>query len=330
MTDTKKQIFLWFGENDYEIFQQIRAWTEIFEKKYSGLNISSFDLAAPGGKDQLQKDLKNALQVNSLFGNNKLIILKNFLTPKLDKDCQELILSALEKLTEGFFVVFVQKDKPDARGKLYKEVQKLVKKGNAEVKEYKLPQGNDLIKWVLKKAEEEQIEFASEAINLLIASVGNDLWQLSVEIKKLANYKKGNKVLTEDVDLLVKGKYNDDIFQLMDALSDKDKKRALKLFHDQLDSGANEIYLLTMLIRQFRIFWQVKELIEVNNISPDQVARELGIHPFVAKKAVYHLRKFTLGELKEIYTKLLEFEIKMKTTKVNFELLFGLLVAKLK
>ena len=330
MKEEKKQIFLWYGENDYEIFQQLSSWTEIFEKKYSGLNITTFDFAMPGTKEQLNKSLKNALQVNSLFGSNKLIVLKNFLTPKLDKEWQGLIIETLKKLTDGFFVVFVQKDKPDARGKLYKEVMKLSKKDLAEVKEYQLPKGNELVKWILKKSKKESTTFEDEAISVLVASVGSDLWQLDLEIKKLANYKKEEVINAGDVNLLVKGKYNDDIFQLMDVLSEKNRKKAMKLFKDQLDSGANEIYLLTMLTRQFRIFWQVKELTKDNDLRPDEVARELRIHPFVAKKTLHYLRNFKLQELKDIYTKLLDFEIQMKTTKVNFELLFGLLVAKLK
>lgn len=329
MAEQNKQIFFWHGENDYEIFQQVAAWTEVFEKKYSGLNVSSFDLGTPGSRDQIYKDLKNALQVNSLFGSNKLIILKNFITPKLDKEWQTLIIETLGKLTDGFFLIFVQKDKPDARGKLYKEIQKLVKKGGAESKEYKLPQGAALVNWIQKKAKQEKANFNPGAIELLVASVGNDLWQMDIEIQKLSNYKNGAEITKEDVDLLVKGKYNDDIFQLMDAISVKDKKKALKLFRDQIDSGANEIYLLTMLIRQFRIFWQMKEYVQEHGPAPDPIARELKIHPFVVRKTLSQLDKFKLAEIKFIYNDLLDFEIKMKTSKTNFDLLFGLLIAKL-
>ena len=330
MSTSQKQIFLWYGENDYEVFRQISSWSNLFTKKYSGLNITSFDLSLPGSKDQLIKDVKNALQVNSLFGSNKLIILKNFLTKKLDKELQALILETLEKLTDGFIVIFAQKAKPDARSKMWKDLQKLNKKGLAEVKEYELLQGSKLISWISSKAVLEKANFEPGVIDSLVASVGNDLWQLDVEIKKLANYKKEEAITKKDVALLVKGKYNDDIFQLMDVISEKNKKKAFKLFRDQIDSGANEIYLLTMLIRQFRIFWQVKELLESNTCPVDEIFRELGLHPFVAKKSIQHVGKFKLEEIKNIYKKLLEFEIKMKTSQVDFEVLFGLLIAKLK
>ncbi|NQT49816.1 DNA polymerase III subunit delta, partial [Candidatus Kuenenbacteria bacterium] len=174
-----------------------------------------------------------------------------------------------------------------------------------------------------------QVNLSPEAVNLLAAMIGSDLWQLDREIHKLANYKKGEKVTTEDINLMVKGKYNDDIFQLMDAISDRDKKRILELFQDQLESGASELYLLTMLIRQFRIFWQIKELVDTQSMSSDLVARELKMHPYVAKKSMYYIKNFELDQLRKIYQRLLDFEIKIKTKSIKFEVLFDLLVAEL-
>jgi DNA polymerase III subunit delta len=331
MTETKKQLFLWYGENALEIHEQLSGWVAAFEKKYSAINISSFDLQQSRSKDKLLAEVKNALQVDSLFGSNKLIVFRNFLasSSKVDADLKELLLSAFEKIDDNFFVIFVQTDSPDARSVLVKKIKALEKKGKAEVKEFAVPKYQALNKWIAERAQKSGTSFAPEAISLLPALVGNDLWQMSLEITKLANYKKGETVTREDVNLLVKGKYNDDIFQLMDAISAKDKNKALSLFSQQIQSGASEMYLLSMLVRQFRIFWQIKEVAGEANVPPDQVAKSLGLHPFVVKKSMAYLSKFSLAEIKRIYGELLEFDIKMKTSKVNFELLFDLLIAKL-
>jgi len=330
MAENQKQLFLWFGANDYEIFEQVKRWSEVFSKKYSGLNIVKFDYKEKGNKDELLKDIKNALQVNSLFGNNKLVILRNFLDIKINKDLQELLMSSIDKLADGFFAIFIEDDKPDARGKLFKAINDLAKKKIAEVKEYLLPRNQDLIAWVKKAAEKEGALFNPKALELLIAMVGNDLWQLDAEIKKLANYKKNQEITAADVDLLIKGKFNDDIFQLMDAIGTKNRVKALKLFQDQIDSGANDVYLLTMLERQFRINLQIKESLSNGNLSANELASELHMHPFVVQKTMQQCGKFSLAELKEIYNKLLDFEIKLKTTKINFELMFDLMIVGLK
>lgn len=331
MANETKQIFLWHGENDYEIFEKMAYWVAIFEKKYTGLNIFSFDLTQTGAKDKFVAEVKNALQVNSLFGMNKLIIFKNFLTAtaKLDSGLKDLIVNVLKKLSAGFFVVFYQNDKPDARGVIYKEIKALEKKQLAEVTEFNLPKQSALVKWIAKKAKQHRANLSREAIDLLAVIVGSDLWQLDREMHKLANFRKLEAISAADVNLMVKAKYNDDIFQLMDALSEKNKKLALDLFQDQLDSGANEIYLLTMLTRQFRIFWQIKDADKDSNLTAEQIALELGLHPYVVKKSLSYLKGFSLEQIKKIYQRLLEFEIKIKTQSISLDLLFDLLVAEL-
>lgn len=327
-----KQIFFWHGENDYEISTKIAYWVGLFEKKYSNLNIIYFDLAESKQNKGFLADVKNALQVDSLFGSNKLIVFRSFIIPnkKIDEEVEELILRMLEKLAVNFVLVFIQKEKPDARTKVYKKLVELQKQGKAEIEEFHLPKDATLSRWIMSEVKKNQAEIEPTAASLLAATVGNDLWQLAQEITKLANYKRGEKIANVDVTLLVKGKFNDDIFQLMDAISEKNKKRALKLFSDQLDSGANEIYLLTMLTRQFRILWQVKDLLKEQNMPSEEVAKRLKIHPYVAKRTMIFIKNFSLDELKKIYATLLDFDIKIKTGKASFDLLFDMLIVKMK
>jgi len=74
-----QQIFLWHGGNDYAIQKKLAQWIAQFRKKYTGLNIVKLDaLDFAKNLDGLVAELKDGFQVNSLFGSNKLIILRNF------------------------------------------------------------------------------------------------------------------------------------------------------------------------------------------------------------------------------------------------------------
>ena len=331
METKAKQIFLWFGENDFEIHQKLNFWREEFQKKHTSLNVFYFDSANLVSKDKISAEIKNALQVNSLFGMSKLIVFRDFLIAKnkISADINELIADSLIKLSPSFFIIFYQSEKPDAKSKIYFELKKLEKEGLAEIKEFKLPKADTLTKWILTRAKKRAANFSGEAMELLSAIVPNDLWQLDQEIQKLANFKKKEVITSEDVGLMVKGKYNDDIFQLMDAISAKNKKKALRLFQDQLDSGAAELYLFTMLVRQFRIFYQIKEKTKDRSLNSDELAKELGLHPYVVKKSLQYLKNFSLEQIISIYRRLLDFEVKIKTTNVGFEVLFDLLIAEL-
>ena len=163
------------------------------------------------------------------------------------------------------------------------------------------------------------------ALDLLLALVGQDLWQMNNEIEKLVNYKKNKVINKEDVSLFVKTKYDTDIFKLTDALAEKKKKTALKLIHDQIESGENELYLLAMLSRLFRILVQVKEVaLEESNYYT--IANRLNLHPFVAKKSLAQVSNFTFQELKNIYKNLLDIDLKIKTSQSNPRVLFDLFI----
>ena len=207
---------------------------------------------------------------------------------------------------------------------------KLEKSGSAEIEEFELPKVFALPAHIKKEITARKATITDKAAEILGALTGADLWQIETEIEKLIHYANGRTITDKDVVFLVKGKYNDNIFALTDALGARNKKLALNLISDQLNSGANEIYLFTMLTRQFRQLRQIKELMESDNITDKNViAKELGLHPFVAQKAIEQARYFSLNDLKVLTGKLLIFEHTLKTKNHGFRVLFDKFVAEL-
>jgi DNA polymerase-3 subunit delta len=331
MAEQSKQIFVFHGDNQFDATETLHNWIGVFEKKYSGLNVIDIDFREKGEQADAFQALKNALQVDSLFGSNKLIVLKDLLFKSVEKNKEmiDLIIFRLEKMTPTFFVVFFQTEAPDEKSELYKKLKSMATAGAAEIREFAVPKGAALSNWINSRFQKLGATVASNVAELIVALVGNDLWQIDTEICKLAYYAIGRMVAAEDVRLLVKGKYNDDIFALMDALGRRDKKTVTLLMRDQLDSGANELYLLSMLVRQFRLLRQIKEGVEIGNMTKDAMAREWKIHPFVVQKTMTQIRLFTEDELKVIFAKLMKIEQLMKTQGADFELLFGKLVAEM-
>lgn len=349
---SSKQIFLWHGSNDYTIQKKLAQWIGLFQKKYTSLNIVKLDfLDYEKNIDSLVAELKEVFQINSLFGSNKLIILKNFCGTIEEKkadnktvnkkkevrevreknaEISEILISFLEKLPAMFFVIFWQSGRVDSRLRLYKKFVELQKTGKVEIEEFDLPQPFQIPVIIKKEVEARGASITTQAADRLAILVGVDLWQLENEIDKLIHYKKGKKIEIGDVDLLVKGKYNDDIFQFSDALARQDKKKALTLISDQLNSGANEFYLFTMLVRQFRLLRQVKIFVDEEHITdPSAIAKELKIHPFVAQKTLEQCRSFDLERLKFIIDKLLNFEYLLKTGYAPFRVLFDKFISEL-
>jgi DNA polymerase-3 subunit delta len=196
-----------------------------------------------------------------------------------------------------------------------------------------------LTNWIESEVKKRGSKIETKALKMLAEYVGSDLWRMNMEIEKLIAYSaaRGNNIITEnDVNLLVNEKGEENIFALIDALGAKNKKLILKLLEDQIKSGVNELYILKMLVRQFRILLQIKEMIEKDLffLKKDsalkwRISKDLGIHPFAVSKALDQIKNFSFEELKTIYNSLLEIEVKIKSSNVSPLLLFEIFVAKI-
>jgi DNA polymerase-3 subunit delta len=83
-----------------------------------------------------------------------------------------------------------------------------------------------------------------------------------------------------------------------------------------------------MVVRQFRLLLQAREVLD-GGASDAEVARIVGIHPFVAGKISHQARQITLPALEDIYHRLLEMDLAVKTGQLSEELALETLVARL-
>jgi|WetSurMetagenome_2_1015567.scaffolds.fasta_scaffold01525_3 DNA polymerase III delta subunit len=132
----------------------------------------------------------------------------------------------------------------------------------------------------------------------------------------------------EDVEKLVKGNFDDNIFALTDAIGARDKALTMRLLEEQIELGANEIYLLTMITRQIKIILQVRQALDLGQ-SSRQIITELKLNPYVAQKAIEQSRHFSLAALKIIFSKLVEIDFKIKTGQGESVVLLDLLLVKI-
>jgi len=188
--------------------------------------------------------------------------------------------------------------------------------------------GTKLADWVKKEIQNSGGSISAEAIEKLINFVGPDLWQMHNEVNKLISFKVDKIITEKDIDLLVKSKYDPNIFATIDALAAKNKNLAYKLMHEHLEQGENEIYILTMFIYQFRNLLQIKNLID-SGVPSDGLAKKTGLHPFVIKKSWSQMRNFSQDVLRKIYERLLNLDIAIKRGKIEPQTALDLIVAEI-
>jgi DNA polymerase-3 subunit delta len=317
-------IFFLYGEDTYRSCQKLNLIKNRFlDKDKSGLNLVELD-----GSKILYKDLRKEFSASPFLCDKKLIVVENLLTQnkgaKLFEDLNKLIKS--KKVPDFIFIIFKEDGRPDSRKALFKTLKK-----ESETQEFNVLSGIQINQWIISEVKSRGGVIDNQAVNQLVAFVGGDLWQLSNEIDKLTSYNK--KITIENVNLLVSAKADDNIFKIMDALSLKNKKAAMRLIKEQFrDAGKDLNFLMSMMARQFRILIQIKSFVDSSRNfapTPSQIAGELKLHPFVVQKTLSQARNFEMAELKNIYSKLVDIDYKQKSGKADLSVLLDLLIAEI-
>jgi len=276
--------------------------------------------------DEFRKDVLSA----GLFSEKRLVIIKNLLSQNKDQNLIKEIISSLKKIgREKNIVIFIEEEieeKEIRKREFQYKLFNLLKK-QKYVQKFDFLKPNQLQKWILAEVKKRGGKIEERATDLLVNFIGPNLWQMSNELDKLMAYGQG-KISAKDVELLVEANQEENIFNLVDALASKNKKRAIKLIKEQLEKGTAFVQIISLLARQFRIILQIKES-KSKFLNYYQLASELGVHPYSVKKSLEQAKKYTLEELKKIYQELLKIDLQLKTTSLEPELLFNLLIAKL-
>ena len=183
---------------------------------------------------------------------------------------------------------------------------------------YQLPALSAMPGWIMKKAAAMGGQFDGSGASALASAIGNDTQTAVHEIEKLLLYvDRSRPVDAGDVDELVSGVTSVSVFDMVDALVAGNSKTALSKLH-QLEETEEIPQLFAMIVRQFRLLVQTRSILDRRGNS-SEVQKELGQIPFVAEKLVRQASAFTSAKLKQIYSRLLEYDFNFKTSQSDPE-----------
>ncbi len=187
----------------------------------------------------------------------------------------------------------------------------------------------EVTQWLRERAQHKGGAVQPAALNLLAAFIGNDLRLLDQELDKLLTYVGPGQTVTEaDVRRMVSAAQQSSIFDLVDAIGERNSRTALTLLHELLDAGEAPLYLLFMITRQFRILLQLR-LLQAANLAPGELASRIGQHPYVVEKAQRQARQFSVLHLEAILRRLLQADLALKSAGANPVLELDMLVVSL-
>ena len=287
--------YLIFGLENYlikEKLEEIKKSNNIEEDDIVNYNLDN---------DTISSVLVEASTV-SMFSNKKMIICENssFLTAsKSLSDSETLELSNyLENPFDDVIIVFVVKDeKLDQRKKITKLVSKVSKVYDCnKIESYRL--SNYIKDYIISKG----YSISSSSIDLIISKVGYELSNIIKELDKMFIYKLDDKKITkEDVLDVITNNIENNIFELTNAIVNKEKDKVISIYNDLIKSGEDPIKLIVTISNQFRLMLQVK-IMRNSGYSEKEIVSILKEHPYrisIAMKSNYNV-----NDIKKILLKL--------------------------
>jgi len=304
-------IFL-YGQDVYRSREELRKIIQEHEK--ASLNWFNFvRIDAQDNEVEIFEQIRQTANTVSMFNEKKLVVVENiFLAPEeVQKNILEFLKNKDLEKDKDIMIVFWA-EKVEENNELFKFL-----KTKTKTQEFKELRSVQLRNWIKNYILEQGGEIEPRAVDKLIEYIDSDLWRMTNEINKLLNYNK--EIKPENIELLVKPEIDLNIFDMVDALGQKNKQRVLKLFNQQIEKGEDEFYLLSMFVSQIRNLLKIKS-------TP---LAKLDLHPFVIRKTLYQAKNFTFEELKKIYYQLMTIDLEAKTGKTDTMTALELFLAKI-
>ncbi|MFA7087851.1 MAG: DNA polymerase III subunit delta [Patescibacteria group bacterium] len=312
-------------------FRSRRFVKELKNKFTDNVDPDATSLDIIDGQTATLKEVADKITTGSLFVKKRLVIVNNIFKNKKEKIFSDL-LNYLKTFTDDQenIIIFRNEDGEKELGSLKADAKKLhdFLKKQQYSQEFKSLDNGQLLSFIKKEMASYGKEISAPAASLLIALTDGDLWQIAGEIRKLSSRTNEDKISTEEVKEMVAGSFNENIFALTDAISAKNKNRAISLLEEQYAAGLSDEYLITMFIRQFKILLQIRAALD-NNLNPEKIKESLKLHPFVIKKGIGQAANFSPLTLKKFLNQLVYLDFMNKTGQGNIKTELTLLISDL-
>ena len=315
-------IYCFQGEEDYLAKNTIN----FLKKELIDESVLEFNSFEKDATDMTYNNLYEEIVRLPFMAKKRVIILYNWtdLSKDLAKNYEEI-----EKLKDSYILVLMSS--PESPRKNLSIVKTLMKYDR--LVDFDMVNPAALKNWILKKLQEEHKKISESALKKFIEYLNyskdsefNSLYKIENEIKKLASIS-SESIDESIVDSMVNKSISSNIFNLTDAISQKNRKKAIQELNKLLNNGEEPVKILYMLSRHMI---NVLKIINYKNqgYKDYDIMRLVGISKFEFDKIFYTLKNFSEDKARYNLEKCMEADYILKTKKNEPNvLLFELVVS---
>ena len=277
----------------------------------------------PAGMEELNETVLEAPETDALIAasetlpflaDRRLVLIRDHAALAGRSDADDRLLDYLNNVPASALLVFYCTKKPDGRKKLYTAIKK--KNG---IVQFAPLRDRELTSFVVDAFRARGKECSERNAEYLIFTVGSDTNLLLGEISKIASHNPDEAAVDPaEIAALATPSTECTVFQMTEAVVAGQKARAFSLFRNQLLAGTDRVFILAMLLRQFRLLQHVK-IMQYEKKTPAEIRSALGVPSFAAEQYFRQASRYSGGQIKQAVRLCFDTETAIKTGNLNAE-----------
>ncbi len=307
-----QRLYLLWGAEDYlrdSFFDEIRKLC------LEGGNAEFNHHRLSGSPLNLQK-LSEAVDAIPFMGEKTLVEVHDFDINSVKDEETERLKSIVSDIPEYTSVVFSLPTGYEPDGRL--TVMKTLKKLGSAIEFTAQPQGL-LVSWISRRFAALGKSIGRGECEKLIFVSGDLMTRLIPEIEKIAGFSRSDTVTAEDIERTAQRIPEASVFEMTDALAEKNFDKAALLMAELLQSGEHPIKILAMIGFQMRRLYTARVALD-EGLGQKFVMESCGIsYPFLADKLIKSASGFSSKQLKRAVELCAESDYRMKSSSEDDE-----------
>lgn len=279
------RFYVLYGEEDY----LRRYYAEQLKKQLLDELTEDFNFHRLTTENFSLQTLSDSLEALPMMAERSMVLVEEVDLFELPESDRERLTAMLADVPEYCCLVLTYTAfKPDKRKKkLWDAIEK-----NAVLAEFRYQSESDLRAWIARHFRALGKQIAPELCTYLLQQCGLSMTCLDGEIQKICAFSGAETVVRADIDAVVEPTLDAVVFQLTDALAQRDFGAALERLQVLLKMQTEVIPIVAAVGAQMRRLNAAK-ILQAEGKGAQELASLCGIAPYAAGKTMTLSRRFS-------------------------------------
>ena len=293
-------VYLFLGPERFLRREAIAALEATVDEGFRAFNVDAVSAAEAGVEAAL--DLARQLP---MMARRRLVVVSG--VDAVKEASEERLEAYLKDPAPEAVVVFVA-DSLDMRRRASTAISKA-----ATVVRFDPLSEAEALRWVESRVRARGCLIDRGALGALVDLTGTGLTRLAIEVDKLTTHAGGGSIGLQAVQSLVSRAREHEVWDLTDAILERDRKRALRVLSRQLEAGEEPLGLLGLLASTYRKMLLAKELMS-RRAPMAEVQAAVKLPPWKMGDFNAQVRRVSLEQIAAGLTRMAEVDLAIKSS----------------